>query len=343
MADRNHRITFARSPKGLPVPEDFGSDETAIPTPGPGQFLSRTIWLSLDPYYRNVMKNSQIYADRLAPGDVMVGETVAQVMDSRHPEFRAGEYVAVRNGWQQYALSSGQGVRRIDPAVAPVSTALGVLGMPGMTAYFGLLDVGQPKPGETIIVSAASGAVGQVVGQIGKIMGCRVVGIAGGARKCAFVRDELGFDAAVDYKAEKDLGAALKAAAPRGVDIYFDNVGGDMLTMAAARMRPLGRILLCGQIATYDSGEAIVAPPIDMMRIIYGEIRMQGFLVTRHADLFGQALADLAAWNGQGLLAHREDVRPGLKALPETFAALFTGANIGTLLGRISDGSGVPL
>jgi len=251
VSGRNQRITFARSPRGLPVPEDFGADDTAIPTPGEGEFLSRTLYLSLDPYYRNVMKNSQIYADRLSPGDVMVGETVAEIIESRHPDYRQGEIVAVRNGWQQYALSKGTGVRRIDAALAPVSTALGVLGMPGLTAYAGTIFLAQPLPGQTFVVSACTGPVGSTAGQIARHMGARVVGIAGSAEKCDYAVRELGFAACVNYK-DADLAGQLKTVCPDGIDAYFDNVGGDTLAAVMRNLALGARIVLCGMIEAYS-------------------------------------------------------------------------------------------
>ncbi|MFO1427831.1 MAG: NADP-dependent oxidoreductase [Steroidobacteraceae bacterium] len=332
MADRNHRITFARSPKGLPVPEDFGSDETAIPTPGPGQFLSRTIWLSLDPYYRNVMKNSQIYADRLAPGDVMVGETVAQVMDSRHPEFRAGEYVAVRNGWQQYALSSGQGVRRIDPAVAPVSTALGVLGMPGLTGWAGTVYLGEPRPGQTFVVSACTGPVGSTAGQVARHRGARVVGIAGSADKCDYAVRELGFAACVNYK-QGDLAAQLKQACPDGIDVYFDNVAGDTLAAVIRNLALGARIVLCGMIEAYSMD---TPPPGPWLGPVVGaRAIMKGLVVYDHVHRQAEMTRVIGGWIREGSFRYREDVTEGLAGAADAFCRLMRGGNFGKSLVRV--------
>ena len=333
MPDRNRRITFARSPKGLPVPEDFGADETAIPTPGPGQFLSRTLYLSLDPYYRNVMKNSQIYADRLAPGDVMVGETVAQVIESRHPEFRAGDVVAVRNGWQQYALSSGQGVRKLDPSIAPVSTALGVLGMPGLTGWAGTVHLGQPLPGQTFVVSACTGPVGSTAGQVARHMGARVVGIAGSAEKCDYAVRELGFAACVNYR-EGDLPAQLKAACPDGIDVYFDNVAGDTLAAVTRNLALGARIVLCGMIEAYSMD---TPPPGPWLGPVVGaRATMKGLVVYDHMQRMAEMTRVLSGWIREGSFRYREDVTEGLAHAPEAFCRLMRGDNFGKALVRVA-------
>ena len=333
MPDRNRRITFARSPKGLPVPEDFGADETAIPTPGPGQFLSRTLYLSLDPYYRNVMKNSQIYADRLAPGDVMVGETVAQVIESRHPEFRAGDVVAVRNGWQQYALSSGQGVRKLDPSIAPVSTALGVLGMPGLTGWAGTVHLGQPLPGQTFVVSACTGPVGSTAGQVARHMGARVVGIAGSAEKCDYAVRELGFAACVNYR-EGDLPAQLKAACPDGIDVYFDNVAGDTLAAVTRNLALGARIVLCGMIEAYSMD---TPPPGPWLGPVVGaRATMKGLVVYDHMQRMAEMTRVLSGWIREGSFRYREDVTEGLAHAPEAFCRLMRGGNFGKALVRVA-------
>jgi NADPH-dependent curcumin reductase CurA len=332
MPDRNFRITFARSPQGLPVPEDFGSDETAIPTPGPGQFLSRSVYLSLDPYYRNVMKNSQIYADRLAPGDVMVGETVAQVVESRHPDYREGEYVAVRNGWQQFALSAGQGVRKLDPAVAPVSTALGVLGMPGLTGWAGTVYLGEPRPGQTFVVSACTGPVGSTAGQVARHMGARVVGIAGSQEKCDYAVRELGFDACVNYKSG-DLAAQLKAACPDGIDVYFDNVAGDTLVAVIRNLAMGARIILCGMIEAYSMDKPPPGPwlgPVVGARAI-----MKGLVVYDHLQRMPEMTKTIGGWIRKGEFRWREDISEGLASAPDAFCRLMRGGNFGKALVRV--------
>ena len=332
MADRNQRITFARTPKGLPVPEDFGADETAIPVPGPGQFLSRTVYLSLDPYYRNVMKNSPVYTDRLAPGDVMIGETVAQVLESRHPDHAPGDYVAVRNGWQQYALSSGQGVRKLDPSAAPVSTALGVLGMPGLTGWAGTVHLAQPLPGETVVVSACTGPVGSTAGQLARHMGARTVGIAGSAEKCDYAVRELGFAACVNRK-DGDLAAALKAACPRGVDAYFDNVGGATLQAVIGNLATGARIVLCGMIEAYSMD---MPPPGPWLGPVVGaRATMKGLVVYDHLHRMQEMTRVVSGWIREGSFRYREDVAEGLASAPAAFCALMRGRNFGKALVRV--------
>jgi len=332
LSDRNQRITFARSPRGLPVPEDFGADYTAIPAPGDGQFLSRTIYLSLDPYYRNVMKNSQIYQDRLAPGDVMVGETIAEVLESRHADYKPGDIVAVRNGWQQYALSTGQGARRIDPAMAPIASALGVLGMPGMTAYAGTIFLAQPLPGQTFVVSACTGPVGCSAGQIARQMGARVVGIAGSKEKCDYAVRELGFEACVNYK-DGDLPAALKAACPDGIDAYFDNVGGSTLEVVTRNLAMGARIVLCGMIEAYSMD---TPPPGPWLGPIVGaRATMKGLVVYDHMHKFPEMQRVLSRWIREGSFTWREDITEGLSQAPEAFCRLMRGQNFGKALVRV--------
>ena len=332
-SDRNHRVTFQRTPQGLPTPEDFGADSTPIPTPGPGQFLSRTVWLSLDPYYRNVMKGSQIYAERLKPGDVMVGDTVAQVIESRHTDFRAGEFVRVRTGWQEYALSSGHDVRKLDPAAAPVSTALGVLGMPGLTGYSGLVYLGEPKPGETVVVSAATGAVGSTAGQVARLVGARAVGIAGSDEKCEFAVGELGYEACINYK-KGDLAAQLKEACPRGIDVYFDNVGGDTLQAVLRNLALRARIVLCGMIESYSLDRP---PPGPFLGPVVGaRATMRGLVVYDHMHRMDEMVRVVGGWIGNGQFRYREDITEGLAAAPGAFCRLMRGDNFGKALVRVS-------
>lgn len=333
MSRGNQRITFVRSPRGLPVPEDFGCDEVAIPVPGEGQFLSRTRYLSLDPYYRNVMKNSQIYADRLTAGDVMVGETVAEIIESRHPDFRPGEIVAVRNGWQEYALSNGSGVRRVDPAVAPISTALGVLGMPGLTAYAGTIFLAQPLPGQTFVVSACTGPVGSTAGQIARHMGARVVGIAGSAEKCDYAVHELGFAACVNYK-DGDLAAQLKTACPDGVDAYFDNVGGDTLAAVMRNLAQGARIVLCGMIEAYSMD---TPPPGPWLGPLVGaRATMKGLVVYDYMNRFPEMSKLVSEWIREGSFRYREDITEGLANAPAAFCGLMRGRNFGKALVHVA-------
>jgi NADPH-dependent curcumin reductase len=329
----NNRITFARSPQGLPVPEDFGADTTAVPVPSAGQFLSRTIYLSLDPYYRNVMKNSQIYQDRLAPGDAMIGETVAQIVESRHPDFRVGEYIAVRNGWQQFALSNGQGVRKLDAAAAPLASALGVLGMPGLTGYAGTVVLGEPKPGETFVVSAATGPVGSTAGQVARLMGARVVGIAGSEEKCAYAMRELGFDACVNYK-QGDLAAALKAACPNGINVYFDNVGGDTLAAVLRNLAMHARVVLCGMIEAYSMDKPPPGPSLGS--VVGARATMKGLVVYDHMSRMPELERVVGGWIRSGQFHYREDISEGLASAPAAFCRLMRGENFGKALVRVA-------
>ena len=333
VSDRNHRITFQRTPQGLPTPGDFGADTTPIPAPGPGQFLSRTVWLSLDPYYRNVMKGSQLYAEGVKPGDVMIGDTVAQIIESRHTDYRAGEFVRVRNGWQEYALSSGQDVRKLDPAAAPVSTALGVLGMPGITGYAGLVYLGEPKPGETVVVSAATGAVGTTAGQVARLVGARAVGIAGSDEKCDFAVRELGYEACVNYK-KGDLAAQLKAVCPRGIDVYFDNVGGDTLQAVLRNLALHARVVLCGMIESYRRDQPARGPFLGPG--VGARATMRGLVVYDDMHRMDELVRVVGGWIRAGTFRYREDITEGLAQAPEAFCRLMRGENFGKALVRVS-------
>jgi len=314
------------------VPDDFGLDATPVPVPAEGQFLSRTVYLSLDPYYRSVMKGSPMYADRLEPGDVMTGETVAQVVDSRHGDYRAGDYVLLRNGWQQYALSSGQGVRKLDRAQAPLSTALGVLGMPGLTGYAGTVYLGRPRPGQTLVVSAATGPVGSTAGQVARHMGARVVGIAGSAEKCRYAVEELGFAACVNYR-DAPLRESLKVACPDGINVYFDNVGGDTLAAALANLALQARVVLCGIIEAYG---ADVPPPGPFLGPVVGaRATMKGLVVFDHLHRYPELSKVVGSWIREGSFRYREDITEGLPAAPAAFCRLMRGENFGKALVRV--------
>jgi NADPH2:quinone reductase len=328
----NHRILFARTPKGIPVLEDFGSDTAPIPSPAAGQFLSRTIYLSLDLYYRNIMKNLAMYTERLAPGDVMIGETVAQVIESRHADFAVGDYILVRNGWQQYAVSNGVGVRKLDRNVAPLSTALGVLGMPGLTGYAGLVYLGEPKPGQTVVVSAATGPVGSTVGQVAKLMGARVVGIAGSEAKCAYAVTELGFDECVNYK-QGNLRGLLKSACPDGIDVYFDNVGGDTLAAVLTNLHLHARIVLCGIIEAYSASTPPAGPFLGP--VVGARATMKGLVVFDHFDKLPELTKVVGGWIRDGRFHYREDICEGLAGAPDAFCRLMRGENFGKALVRV--------
>jgi NADPH-dependent curcumin reductase CurA len=337
--DVNRRILLAARPVGEPKETDFRLVEEPVPAPGPGQVLVRTLWLSLDPYMRGRMSDAKSYAAPVEIGQVMVGGAVSRVVVSNHPGFAPGDIVEGRTGWQDYALSDGAGLRKVDPALGPISTAVGVLGMPGMTAYTGLLTIGQPKPGETVVVSAASGAVGSVVGQIARIQGARVVGIAGGERKCTYLLDELGFDAAVDHRAP-DFAERLRAAVPDGIDVYFENVGGAVLETVWPLLNAFARIPVCGLIAQYNAIGLPEGPnraPQMMREILSKRLTLRGFIVGDFADQHAAFLRDVSGWIRDGKLRYREDVAEGLETAPRTFLRLFRGENFGKLLVKVSE------
>jgi hypothetical protein len=325
------RVVLVHRPPGEPAESDFRVEEIAMPEPRHGEVLVKVAYLSLDPYQRGRMRDAASYAAAVGLGEVMTGGAVGEVVVSQAPGFKAGDTVEGSLGWQEYAAAPAAALRKVDPSLAPISTANGVLGMPGMTAYFGLLDVGQPKPGETIVVSAASGAVGQVVGQIGKIMGCRVVGIAGGPKKCAFVKDELGFDSCLDYKAEKDLDAALKAACPGGIDVYFDNVGGEISDAVFRNLNFFARVALCGSISQYNASAPTMGPRL-FGTFVGKRVTMRGFIVSDFVNRWPPALRQMGEWVKSGKVKYREDVVQGIDKAPRTFIGMLRGENFGKTL-----------
>ena len=340
MIPKNHRrVVLVRRPPGEPAETDFRVEEVPVPEPGPREVLVRVVYLSLDPYQRGRMRDAASYAAPVPLGEVMTGGTVGEVVKSNHPGFAVGDIVEDRLGWQEYATGGAPSLRKVDPKIAPISTANGVLGMPGMTAYFGLLEVGRPKTGETVVVSAASGAVGQVVGQIAKIMGCRAVGVAGGAAKCAFVKDAFGFDACIDYKAEKDLDAALKAACPNGVDVYFDNVGGAISDAVLRSLNFYARVALCGSISQYNATTPEMGPRL-MGTFVGKRVSMRGFIVSDFADHYGPARRQMGEWVKSGRLKYREDVVIGIEKAPRAFIGLLRGENFGKLLVKVGEEPG---
>jgi NADPH-dependent curcumin reductase CurA len=328
------RVLLKSRPVGPPKPTDFEIVEQPLAGPGDGEMLCRTIYLSLDPYMRGRISGVKSYAKGVDPGELMVGGTVSEVIESKHPRFKPGDLVQGHDGWQSHAISNGAGVRKLDPSVAPISTALGVLGMPGMTAYVGLLDIGQPKAGETVVVSAASGAVGAVVGQIAKLKGCRVVGIAGAKDKCDYVVGELGFDACVNYKTDA-LGPALAAACPKGIDVYFENVGGAVTEAVIPLLNPFARIPLCGLISMYNA--ATPAPGPSWRFLLTSRVLVKGFIVSDHLDRMPAFLADCTTWLRQGALKFREDIVDGLEKAPAAFIGLLEGKNFGKMLVRVGE------
>ena len=330
----NRQVLLRRRPTGEPKVSDFELAEAPVPPPGDGEFLCRTIYLSLDPYMRGRMNDAKSYAQPVDLGTPMVGGAVSEVVASNNAAFPTGSFVVGPTGWQAYALSRGAGARKLDPKAAPLSTALGVLGMPGMTAYVGLLDIGQPKPGETVVVSAAAGAVGSVVGQLAKIRGCRAVGVAGSEAKCELVVKELGFDACVNYRTEPLL-SALQKACPKGIDVYFDNVGGDVLAAVLRLINRFARIPLCGLISQYNATE--LPPGPNLSPILVNRALIRGFIVSDHGDRFADFHRDCAQWLREGRIRYREDVVVGLENAPEAFIGLLRGRNVGKLVVKVGD------
>jgi NADPH-dependent curcumin reductase CurA len=330
----HRQVRLAARPVGYPKETDFRLTEAPTPEPGPGEFLVRVAYLSLDPYMRGRMSDAPSYVPSVALGDVMEGGTVGEVVSSNHPTFTVGDVVEGRLGWQEYAVSTGKGVRKIDPTVAPISTALGVLGMPGLTAYFGLLEVGQPKSGETVVVSAAAGAVGGLVGQIAKLKGCRTVGLAGSDAKVDYVTRELGYDAGINYRRAPDLDAALRAACPSGIDVYFDNVGGRIAEAVSRHVNLFARFAVCGLISQYNLAEPELAPRNERF-VLVNRVRIQGFIVFDFAPRYKEGLAQLTEWLRQGKLKYREDVVDGLERAPGALIGLLQGKNFGKMLVRV--------
>jgi NADPH-dependent curcumin reductase len=333
MAEPNKQVLLQRRPNGMPVPDDFAVVEAALPEPKDGEVLLRGLYLSLDPYMRGRISGVRSYARPTELGEVIEGRVVGQVVRSRDPGWREGEFAAGGYGWQLFSAVPASGLQWLDPAEAPISTALGVLGMPGMTAYLGLADIGQPKSGETVVVAAASGAVGAVAGQIAKIKGARVVGIVGGADKCRYIESELGFDAAIDHR-RPELGAALDQACPKGIDVYFENVGGAVQQAIFPRLNDFARMVMCGMISEYNDKEPRPGP--NLGAVVRKRLKIQGFIVgdQRHRAAEFRAFAAPLVRSGQ--LKYREDIVDGLERAPEAFIGLLQGKNFGKLLVRLA-------
>lgn len=335
----NRRIVLAARPHGAPTPQDFRLEEAAVPAPAEGQVLLRTVYLSLDPYMRGRMSEGPSYAPPLALGEVMVGGTVSRVVASRHSKFREGDLVLGSAGWQDYALSDGGDLMPLGDIAHP-SYALSVLGMPGFTAYHGLLNIGEPKPGETVVVASASGAVGAVVGQIAKLKGARVVGIAGGADKCRYVAEELGFDVCLD-RYDPQFAQKLAAACPNGIDVYYENVGGAVFDAVLPLLNNGARVPVCGFIAHYNDKGLPPGPdrlPLLMGTLLSKRIRAQGFIILDHyADGYAPFLRDMSAWVAAGKVKLREDIVDGLESAPAAFIGLLEGKNFGKVVVRVAD------
>ncbi|CAG2139121.1 NADP-dependent oxidoreductase [Ralstonia mannitolilytica] len=335
MSKTYQRIVLASRPQGAVTPENFRLETVDLPELQDGQVLVRNHFLSLDPYMRGRMNDSKSYAQPQPLDEVMIGGTVGVVEASRNPSFAVGDSVVGMFGWQEVGISDGRGIQKVDTRHIPLSAYLGAVGMPGVTAWYGLNKIMHPKPGQTVAVSAASGAVGSVVGQLAKLKGCRAVGFAGGKDKCDYVVNELGFDACIDYKAAKDpkeLYRMLKEATPDGIDAYFENVGGTILDAVLSRMNPFGRIAMCGMIAGYD-GQPL--PMQNPQLILVSRLTIEGFIVSEHMDVWPEALRELGGYVAQGKLKFRESVAQGLASAPEAFMGLLKGKNFGKQLVKL--------
>jgi NADPH-dependent curcumin reductase CurA len=332
----NRAVTLASRPTGVPDESNFELVEQPVPQPGPGEVLVRVLWTSVDPYQRGRMSEARSYAKPVQVGEVMTAQAVGEVVESNDPRFAPGDLVVGQLGWQDYAVVRAGSLRKVPRELDPPTLALHVIGATGFTAYFGLVDVCRPKPGDTVVVSGAAGAVGQVVGQIAKLMGCRTVGIAGGPDKCTDCK-LYGYDIAIDYK-DDDLSAALKTACPNGVDVYFDNVGGDLSAAVHRRLNVGARIVICGQISQYnlERPEPTFAPGL----LIVFRARMEGFLVTDYAHRYDEAAMRLATWVAEGKLTWREDVTEGLENAPAAFMGMLRGENRGKALVKVAERGG---
>lgn len=329
----NKLFRLAARPVGMAKRSDFTYEEVPVAEPKDGELLVKIQYISLDPAMRGWMNAGKSYIPPVEIGEIMRAGTVGEVVASRHPQFQAGDFVSGTLGVQSYAISNGKGLVKVDPKFAPLPKYLNALGMPGITAYFGLLEVGLPKAGETVVISAASGAVGQVAGQIAKIKGCRAIGIAGGAEKCDYAVKELGYDACIDYK-RGPIFPGLAQNCPEGVDIYFDNVGGDILDAVLARLRMKARVIICGAISQYNNTTAMAGPK-NYMSLLVNRARMEGMVVFDWAPRYGEAVRQLSQWMAEGKLKSREDIVEGIETFPETLLKLFSGENFGKLVLKV--------
>lgn len=325
------QFRLAARPVGLPKVSDFSLLDAPLPAPQPGEVLVKTAYLSVDPYMRGRITGVRTYADPVNIGDVMVGAAVGQVLESRDPAFQPGDWVVGYWGWQDHAVLPAQWLQKLDPNLAPVTTALGVLGMPGMTAYFGFLDLCYPKPGETVVVSGAAGAVGSLVIQLAKIQGCRAVGIAGGDDKIQHIIDDLGCDAAFNYKTTADYVAKLKELCPNGIDCYFDNVGGAISDAVFTLLNTFGRVSVCGQISQYNLQQPQPGPRL-LGQILVKQLKVEGFIVTRFQDRWPHGIAQMARWIQEGKLRYREEIVSGFENTPRAFIEMLEGKNTGKML-----------
>ena len=333
MPTKNQQVLLAARPVGAPKESDFRVVETELRDPADGEVLVKNLYLSLDPYMRGRMSEAKSYAKSLELGEVMIGGTVGEVVASRHAKLAVGDLVVGMLGWQRYGVATGQGLMKVDASRIPASAYLGAVGMPGVTAWYGLTEIGAPKAGETLVVAAASGAVGSVVGQLAKLRGCRAVGIAGGKDKCAHVVRDLGFDACLDHHAP-DLGAQLRDATPDGIDVYFENVGGAILDLVLARLNPFARIPLCGLVSQYNATSAYGVK--NFASLLTNRVTLRGFIVSEHMDRWPAALAELGALVAEGRLKYRESVTEGLANAPKAFIGMLEGANFGKTVVKLT-------
>jgi len=332
----NHQVRLAARPVGLPKPSDWSYAEEPVPEPGESEVLVEILYVSLDPAMRGWMNEGRSYIAPVSIGDVMRALAAGRVVASNHADLAVGDHVTGLLGVQEYAVAGGHAVMKVDPGLAPLPVYLGTLGMPGMTAYFGLLDIGRPAEGETVVVSGAAGAVGGVAGQIAKLKGCRVVGIAGGAEKCRYVVEDLGFDAAIDYKSQ-DVAAGLHEHCPKGIDVYFDNVGGEILDAALARLARYARVVICGAISQYNATGAMRGPS-NYMSLLVNHASMTGFVVSDYGDRYAEGAREMAGWLSAGKLKTREDIADGgIERFPETLLRLFEGKNTGKLVLKVAE------
>src|ERR1700733_11962224 len=325
------QFRLAARPTGLPKESDFKLEQAALSAPQPGEALIKTVYLSVDPYMRGRITGVRTYADPVNVGDIMVGAAVGQVIESQEPSLQPGDFVAGYWGWRDYVVTAARFLQKLNPQAAPVSTALGVLGMPGMTAYFGFLEICQPKAGETVVVSGAAGAVGSLVGQIAKIHGCRTIGIAGDDGKIRYIVEELGFDAAFNYKTATDYVAQLKELCPKGIDCYFDNVGGAISDAVFTLLNPFARVSVCGQISQYNLPKPEAGPRL-LGQILVRQLKVEGFIVTRFQERWPQGMAQMARWIQEDKLRYREDIVPGFENTPRAFIDMLQGKNTGKML-----------
>lgn len=334
----NRQYYLAARPAGLPTPSDVPARDVPVPAPRPGEVILRNLYISLDPAIRGWMGDDPNYIEPIAIGDAVRSSVIGRVVQSNSPDFAVGDVAMSLGAWEAYTTAPAAALNRLDEnAGIPLSAFLGVLGPTGLTAYFGLLEVGRPRAGETVLVSAAAGAVGSIVGQIAKMQGCRVVGIAGSDDKCAWLRDELGFDAAINYRSCGDCEAAIRAACPDGVDVYFDNVGGDILEAALACLNKFARVAVCGWISTYNIADAPGPSARRLWQLVANSVTIQGFVVLDYLERFPEGVTQLAQWLMAGQLKYREDVVDGLDNILPTFLRLFDGSNQGKLVVRIPE------